>query len=331
MKILLASKIDPQAIENLRQKHTVVMAPGAPEEELIERISGCQVLIFRSGVQISAAVLKAAQDLKLLIRAGSGTDNIDLGYLATRPGLPLVRIPEPGAFAVAEMAIAMIFAMSRQLAAADAGTRAGKWPKHDLSGHLLRGKTLGIVGAGNIGCRVGFLGNALEMTVLGCVNPVHDWDRKNLRDNGIALESFDTVIRQADYLSIHVPLNDDTRYMINAAVLSKMKPGSFLVNLARGGVVEEAALKAALESNHLAGAAVDVHEKEGKGAVSPLAALDNVILTPHIGAMTIDSQREIGRRVINIVAALESKTALPVAPEMILNGGRDETVENAAV
>jgi D-3-phosphoglycerate dehydrogenase len=161
---------------------------------------------------------------------------------------------------------------------------------------------LGIVGAGNIGSRVGQMGVAWDMEVIACVEYPSALRAAELAEKGIRLTSFDEVISAADFVSIHVPLKDSTRNLINADVLCRMKPGAFLINLARGGVVDEQALyKALTKGDRLRGAALDVHEQEGEGKISPLAGLPNVILTPHIGAMTVDSQREIGRRVIEAV------------------------------
>jgi phosphoglycerate dehydrogenase-like enzyme len=266
-------------------------------------VCDCEVLIFRSGVDITAGVMSCSPDLKLLIRAGSGIDNIDVPYARQR-GLELVRVPGPGAQAVAEMSFAFMLALSRNLLEADRLTRQGHWAKYQLAGYLLTGKVLGIVGAGNIGSTVGRVGEALGMEVIGCVEHPSAERAVSLRGKGIRLASFDEVVSSADYLSLHVPLKDSTRDLINAQVLSRMKPGSYLINLARGGVVNEEALYEALTTEgRLRGAAVDVHAAEGEGRISPFAGLSNVILTPHIGAMAVDSQREIGRRVNALVDA----------------------------
>lgn len=310
VKILIASSIDPQAIGALRERHEVVCAFGAPASELERLIAGCEVLIFRSGVDITAEVMRAAPELRLLLRAGSGIDNLDLDHVGRR-GLELIRIPEPGARAVAELTFALMLGLARQLLVADRLLRQGRWAKHLLTGHLLSGKILGIVGAGSIGTLVGELGAAWGMRVLGCVDPATDVATEQLRRKGIRLAPFDEVVATADFLCLHVPLHDRTRHLIDAEALSCMKPGAFLLNLARGGVVDERALAEALRAGRLAGAALDVHEREGEGEISPLAEFPNVILTPHIGSMAIDAQREIGRRILAHVTALET-TGRPV-------------------
>lgn len=303
MKILIASKIHSDAIAQLEQNHEVVRVFNADEETLKSLIEDCNVLVFRSGVQISAQVMAAARDLRLMLRAGSGVDNIDMDYVQAH-NLKLVRIPGPGAKAVAELSFSMMLALARNMTIAHEKTRQGVWEKHKLTGYLLTGKTLGIVGAGNIGSRTGHLGVAWGMNVIGCVETPMQEKAEHLASLNIRLTDLDEVLRASDFVSIHVPLQDSTRNLIDAQALAKMKPGAYLVNLARGGVVDELALREALVEGRLAGAGLDVHVKEGDGNISPLADLPNVILTPHIGAGTYDSQYEIGTIVVNEVAKL---------------------------
>lgn len=301
MKILIASPIDPDTLEELEKHYTVICAFDAPPETLKTTIQGCEVLIFRSGVKITREVLQSSPDLQLIIRAGSGIDNIDVAYVKQHK-LELVRIPEPGARAVAEMSFAFMLALSRDIFLADCMTKQGHWIKHEIVGYLLAKKTLGIIGAGNIGSKVGQMGADWDMNVIGCVEHPCQERAQELLTKGIHLTSFEEVISRSDYISIHVPLKDSTRNLINADVINHMKPGVYLINLARGGVVDEEALLHAMSNGGaVRGAALDVHKQEGEGKVSPLASLPNVILTPHIGAMTIDTQREIGRRIIETV------------------------------
>lgn len=301
LRILIASSIYADTIEQLRTQHDVKCAFNAKEDALQHLIHDREVLIFRSGVNISATVMACAPDLKLLIRAGSGTDNLDLAYVREH-NIELIRVPEPGAKAVAEMSFAFMLALARNLLEADRLTRQGRWAKQQFSnGVALGGKTLGIVGAGNIGARVGEMGVAWGMQVLGCVEHPSPQVAAKLSAKGIRLTSFDEIVTKADFLSLHVPLKDTTRNLVDDDVLARMKPGAYLINLARGGVVDEQALYDALVEGRLRGAALDVHREEGDGKVSILAELPNVILTPHIGAGTIDSQREIGERVLEIM------------------------------
>lgn len=300
MKILLASQIDPEALQTLQQRHDVVSGIGVGNEKLAELIRDREALVFRSGVNIPAELMSRAPGLRLLIRAGSGLDNIDLEYLRAN-GLELVRIPGPGARAVAELAFGMMLALSRQILVADRLLREGTWAKSRLTGHLLENKRLGIVGLGNIGTLLGEMGRAWGMQVMGCVEHPSNERGAYFMEKGLHLTDFHTVLSNADYLCTCVPLKSTTSNLIGAAELALMKPGSYLLNMARGGIVNEDALNLALREEKLAGAALDVHQAEGDNKISPLADLPNVVLTPHIGAMTIDSQREIGRRIIAIV------------------------------
>ena len=300
MNILIASSIDQKAIDELKQQHDVICAFNASEDELIEKIPDREVLIFRSGVQISAAVMQAAPELKLLIRAGSGLDNIDMEYVRQN-GLELIRIPQPGARAVAELTFGLMLALSRKLVLAHQLWSQGRWVKKEMNGHLIRDKVLGVVGLGNIGSKVAQLGIAWGMQAIGCVEHFSPERTAAFKEKGIELLSFDAVIRRADIVSMHVPRKESTRYMINAETLANFKPGAFFINIARGGVVQESAIKQALQDGRLKGAALDVHENEGEGKISPLAGLPNVVLTPHIGAMALEAQQEIGQRILQIV------------------------------
>ncbi len=311
MRILLASSIDAEAVERLKEHHEVVCAFRDGTEEMLRTlIRDCDVLVFRSGVGISAQTMACAPDLKLLVRAGSGLDNLDLNYVQHR-GLQLVRISQPGARAVAEMAFAFMLALSRRLLEADRSMRESRWAKHELAGHLLYGKTLGIVGVGNIGSSVADMGIAWGMNVVGCVEHPSPERVQQFRERGIRILEFAQVLAEADYVCIHVPLKENTRFLIRSAELARMKSGSYLINLARGGIVDEQALYEALTAGgRLRGAALDVHDQECEGRLSPLAGLPNVILTPHIGAMAVDTQREIGRRVVEAISAFAADCGL---------------------
>jgi phosphoglycerate dehydrogenase-like enzyme len=312
MRILIASSICPNALATLRRNHDVVCAINGSQAELCSAIADREVLVFRSGVDINQTVLSCGPDLKLLIRAGSGLDNLDFEYSQQR-GLTLVRIPEPGAQAVAELAFGMMIHLARQIGFNDRQLRDGHWTKQSTTGYVLRNKVLGIVGAGNIGSRVGEMGTAWGMRAIGCVENPALADTAELSRKGIRITDFEEVVRSADFLSIHVPKDKSTLNLINAEVLSWMKPTSFLVNLSRGGIVDEIALLDALNSGTgPAGAGLDVHQNEGEGKISPLASLPNVVLTPHIGASTVDTMREIGERVIDTIKTFQSQTDRPL-------------------
>jgi D-3-phosphoglycerate dehydrogenase / 2-oxoglutarate reductase len=317
MRILIASSIDTTAIDKLQEDHDVICAYNADKARLQALIADRDVLVFRSGVQITADVMAAAPHLKLILRAGSGVDNIDLDYVERR-GIHLVRIPGPGAQAVAEMAFALMLALARNVILADRLLRQGRWAKNELTGYLLKGKVLGVIGAGNIGTVVGRMGLAWGMEVLGSVEQTCQAESERLTRHGIRCAENDEILAAADFVSLHVPLAPDTRYLIGAEALGRMKRGAFLVNLARGGVVDENALYQALVTGHLAGAAMDVHEREGEGHISPLAELSNVILTPHIGASAIDSQREIGQIILDTIDSFVAGEATALTAEQAL-------------
>lgn len=306
MRILLASQIDPEAVARLQADHDLTVAIGAPEEELARAVVDREAIVFRSGVSISTSVLGHGPGLRLLVRAGSGLDNLDLGYVERR-GIVLRRIPGPGAQAVAELTFGLMLCLARGILVGDRGLREGRWLKPELVGYNLTGKTLGIIGLGSIGSRVAALGAAWGMTPIGCVDHASPERAAAFAQQGIRLVDLPTVLEEADFVTVHVPLDGRTRGLIGGPELARMKPGSFLVNIARGGVVDETALAEALRAgDRLRGAALDVHVAEGDGKVSPLAGLPNVVLTPHVGAMTVDAQREIGREVVRIIETFES-------------------------
>ena len=233
MRLLIASSIHSEAIAALQRHHDVVCAFNAPEEQLRALVPDREALIFRSGVQISARVMEAAPHLRLLLRAGSGTDNIDLDYVY-RNHLTLIRIPGPGAKAVAELSFSLMLNLARNVIPANEQWQQGHWVKKEMTGYNLTGKVLGIVGAGNIGSRVGQLGAAWGMEVLGCVEIPTPAEAERLAALGIRLASFEEVLERSDFVSVHVPLMPSTRYLIDEAALARMKTGAFLVNLARG-------------------------------------------------------------------------------------------------
>jgi phosphoglycerate dehydrogenase-like enzyme len=300
MKILIVSPVSTHAVEQLRKNHDVICAFNAPNEEIKDKIVDRNVLVFRSGPDISAEVMRCAPSLSLLIRAGSGIDNLDLGYVREHE-IMLRRIEQPGARAVAELGFALMLGLARRIRTADQTLRQGKWAKHELTGYLLTNKTLGIYGCGNIGSQVGEMGVAWGMQVVGCVEHASEDRVRALAERHIRLTDVEEVLSTSDFLSLNLPLSDSTRNLIGKRAFDLMKPSAFLINLARGGIVDEQALLAALKDNKLAGAGLDVHAAEGDGKISPLADLDNVILTPHIGAGTVDTQYQIGEQILEII------------------------------
>jgi D-3-phosphoglycerate dehydrogenase / 2-oxoglutarate reductase len=306
MRILLASPIDRAAVEGLSRVHDVRHLASPDQRTLAGATADRDSVVLRSGVELTSEVMSGARDLRLVVRAGSGLDNIDLDF-AGRHGIRVVRVAGWSAPPVAEMTFALLLSLARKVVLADSLLRRGHWPKSELGGPLLRGKVLGVVGAGNIGGLVGEMARAWGMEVLGCVaDNDHPTLAERLRRRGITPASFDEVVSRSDFVTLHVPLDDSTHHLFDADILARMRPGSLLVNMARGGVVDEKALHEALTlGGTVAGAALDVHETEGEGTESPLAALPNVVLTPHIGAMATDSQRLIGERVAELIGAFD--------------------------
>lgn len=316
MRILIASQIAPEALATLQARHDVRIALGASEADLSAAAVDREAIVFRSGVSIGPGVL-AAPDLRLLVRAGSGLDNLDLATVRER-GIELVRIPGPGAQAVAELTFGLMIALARSIVLADRHLRNAHWAKSELVGYNLRGKRLGVVGLGSIGTRVATLGLAWGMRPIGVVAHPSEERARSFAAQGVDLADLERVLEESDFISLHVPLDDATRGMIGADQLARIKPGAFLVNIARGGVVDEAALLGALQpGGRLRGAALDVHVAEGEGRRSPLADLPNVVLTPHIGAQTVDAQEEIGREVVAIIDRFDAATREePMSPQL---------------
>jgi D-3-phosphoglycerate dehydrogenase / 2-oxoglutarate reductase len=300
VRILVISPVHDDALKELQAHYEVTQALNPDQDDLAALVQDVEVLVMRSGVLVDEEVLRNARQLKLIVRAGSGTDNIDT-TATRRRGVRVVTIPGPGAKAVSEMAFALMLSLARNVLEADRSLREGRWRKHEMTGRSLGGKTLGVLGAGNIGSRVGRLGVAWGMTVLGTVEKPATQVLENLEQQGIRGVPMEELLRRSDYLSVHVPLNGSTRGLLGEDALAGMQPTAYLINLARGGVVDEHALYDALVEGRLAGAALDVHAEEGEGKISPLAALPNVVLTPHIGAGTLETQQEIGDRILAFV------------------------------
>lgn len=297
MKIVIAEKVAANAVQVLKQEADwTVLTHDQLGGDLAQAIADADALIVRSAVDVGAELLKPARRLRVIGRAGVGVDNIDL-EAATRAGIAVMNTPGANAVAVAEHTFALMLAMARHLPRADSTTRAGKWEKKSLQGTELRGKTLGIIGLGKIGMELARRARAFEMTVIA-----HDpyVSAAVAREHQVQMMELDEVYAAADYLSLHVGLTPQTTGMIHEKALAKMKRGVRIVNCARGELIDEAALAAALASKHVAGAAIDVfHEEPPKN--SPLLALENVIATPHIAGSTNEAQDAVGIQIANQV------------------------------
>jgi D-3-phosphoglycerate dehydrogenase / 2-oxoglutarate reductase len=289
LKIVIAEKISAAAAEQLKEPGWTILTADQLDGKLADHLESADALMVRSAVQVDAALLANAKKLRVIGRAGVGVDNIDLDA-ATRQGIAVMNTPGANAVAVAEHTLGMMLAMARHLCRADALMHAGKWEKKSLQGSELRGKTLGIAGLGRIGMEVARRARAFGMNIVA-----HDpfVSAGVAKEQGITLASLDDLYAAADYITLHVGLTPQTTGMINAAAIKKMKKGVRLVNCARGELVHEADLVAALKEGHVAAAALDVFSEEPLKN-SPLQTLDNVILTPHIGGQTHEAQEAVG-------------------------------------
>ncbi|WP_242360475.1 phosphoglycerate dehydrogenase [Anaeromyxobacter sp. SG17] len=289
-RVLVSDDLSPEAVRILQAAGLDVdVRVGLRPEELERIIGDYDGLAVRSATKVTARLLEKAARLKVIGRAGVGVDNVDLAA-ATRRGVVVMNTPGGSSITVAELALAMILALSRHVAAATASVKGGKWEKKRFQGHELAGRTLGVVGIGNIGSVLVERALAMRMRVVAFDPFISPEAAAKL---GASLVDLETLWREADVVSVHVPLTEKTRNLVDAAALAKMKKGAILVNCARGGIVDERALAEALRSGHLAGAGLDVLEQEPPPADHPLLALENVLLTPHIGASTEEAQSAV--------------------------------------
>jgi len=298
MDLLLPEDIRDPAIEALAARFEVVSEPTLHQHRarLLSRARETRALMVRNATLVDAELLAAAPRLRVVGRIGVGLDNLDLPALSER-GVVVCWPPEENAVSVAEHVFALLLSLARKVPAGDQSVRAGEWDRPAHIGFELFGKTLSILGMGRIGMRVALRARAFGMRVLG-YDPYLTAQSPAITESGAELVSLAEALSRADVVSLHLPLTPETRRLLNAGALSQMKPTAVLLNTSRGGVVDEAALTAALREGRLAGAALDVRETEPPGD-SPLHALPNVVLTPHIASWTAESLH----RVISTVAA----------------------------
>lgn len=297
-KVLISDKMSPRAAEILKSRGIEVdVKTGLSPDDLAACIGVYDGLLLRSSSQVTADLLAAGTKLKVVGRAGIGVDNIDVPA-ATARGVVVMNTPFGNTITTAEHAIALMMALARQIPAANQSTQAGKWEKSRFMGVELTGKTLGIIGCGNIGSIVADRALGLRMKVIA-YDPFLSADRAD--DIGVEKVELDDLLARADLVTLHVPLTDATRNIIDAAAIAKMRKGTRLINCARGGLVVEADVKAALDSGHLAGAAFDVFEVE-PATDSPLFGMEQVIATPHLGASTEEAQENVAIQVAEQVS-----------------------------
>ncbi len=292
-KVLVSDKLSPRTIDIFKARGIAVdVKTGLSPDELKEIIGAYDGLAIRSATKVTADVLAVAENLKVVGRAGIGVDNVDIPAASQR-GVVVMNTPHGNAITTAEHAIAMMFALARQIPQANASTHAGKWEKSGFMGVELFGKTLGLIGCGNIGSIVANRALGLRMKVIA-YDPFLSPERAV--DLGVEKVELDDLIARADIISLHTPLTDKTRGILDGPAMARMKQGVRIINCARGGLVDEAALKNALDSGHVAGAALDVFAQE-PATDNPLFGHDKVVCTPHLGASTTEAQENVALQV----------------------------------
>src|SRR6201747_500447 len=292
-KVLISDKMDPQAALIFRERGVEVdEITGKTPDELAAMIGEYDGLAIRSSTKVTKAILDAATNLKVVGRAGIGVDNVDIPAASAR-GVVVMNTPFGNSITTAEHAIALMFALARQLPEADASTQAGKWEKNRFMGVELTAKTLGLIGAGNIGSIVADRAQGLKMKGIA-YDPFLTPERAV--EIGVEKVTLDELLARADFITLHTPLTDSTRNILSAENLAKTKKGVRIINCARGGLIDETALKAALDSGHVAGAALDVFVTE-PATESPLFGTPGFVSTPHLGASTDEAQVNVAIQV----------------------------------
>ena len=316
-RVLVTDDLSPAGLDLLAQSPEieVVNKSCGSLEELRAELARADGIIVRSKTKLGADALEGQKRLKVIVRAGVGVDTIDLPA-ATRNGVVVMNTPAGNTTSTAEQTVAMLMALSRNLGPAYQSMREGKWDKKSFTGTQLAGKTIGVIGLGRIGLTVARRCRGLEMTVLG-YDPFLSEERA--ANEGIELfRNVDDLVTRCQFITVHTPLTDETRGLINAERIAKMPKGVRIINCARGGIVDEAALQAGIESGHVAGAALDVFVQEPLPADHPLRKLKNTILTPHLGASTEEAQEQVALEAAEIISAFlvrgEIRHAVNMAP-----------------
>jgi len=311
-KVLVSDPIDQVGIDILSQVAQVDVKTGLPVEELVQIISDYDALMIRSGTRVTQEVIEAGTQLKIIGRAGVGVDNVDVPA-ATRRGIVVVNSPEGNTVAAAEHAVAMMLSMSRHIPDANQSVKSGKWDRKSFTGVEVYKKTLGIVGLGKIGSHVAAIARSMGMRLLA-YDPFLSTERAD--QIGCQLVELDLLFQESDYITLHLPKTPETFHLINSETLAKMKPTARIINCARGGIIDEAALADAIQQGKIAGAALDVYETEPLGD-SPLRSLGKeVILTPHLGASTEEAQVnvaiDVAEQIRDVLLGLPARSAVNI-------------------
>lgn len=296
MKVIICDATAQKAIDMIAAAgYEVTNQPDITPEELMEVLPEYDCMVVRSRTKVREPLIHVATNLKAIVRGGVGLDNIDVDY-ARAKGIQVLNTPTASTEAVAELTIGYLFAMARSIPQMTASMKAGEWAKKSFLGSEISGKTLGLIGAGNIGQATGRRASALGMTVIA-------YDPYIKEVEGIEIVSLDNLLSRADYISLHVPYTDETDNILNAETLGKAKDGVFVVNCGRGGTIDESALYDAIKEGKVAGAAFDVYAEEpNKG--HKLYTLPEVIGSPHVGAGTVEAKARVGEEVAHQVIAV---------------------------
>lgn len=311
-KVLVSDLIDQAGIDILSQVATVDINTGLSPEELVQIIPEYDALMIRSGSRITKEIIEAGTQLKIIGRAGVGVDNVDVNA-ATRRGVIVVNSPEGNTIAAAEHALAMMLALSRYIPDANTSVKSGQWDRKSYVGAEVYKKTLGIVGLGKIGSHVANAAKAMGMRLLA-YDPFISAERAD--QIGCRLVEMDMLLQESDYITLHIPKTSETAHLINAEALSKMKPNARIINCARGGIIDEAALYTALTEGKIAGAALDVYETEPLGESTLRSLGKEVILTPHLGASTTEAQVnvaiDVAEQIRDVLLGLPARSAVNI-------------------
>ena len=301
-KVLVSDPISQTGVDALAEGGLldVTFQPGLPHDELLKIIPDYAALVVRSQTKVGADVIAAAKNLKAVGRAGVGVDNVDVDA-ATRRGIVVMNTPGGNTVSTAEHAFSLLVSVARKIPQADASVKSGQWDRKSFQGVELNGKTLAILGMGRIGTEVAKRALAFGMRVLAYDPYLSEARAKTLQVE--LVENLEDALPHADFVTMHMPLTDETKHMLNAARLAKLKKGARIVNCARGGLIDEQALADALASGHVAGAAIDVFEQEPPAAENPLRHAPNVVFTPHLGASTAEAQESVGIEIAHAIRA----------------------------
>ena len=301
-KVLVSDPISQLGVDALGEGGLldVTFKPGLPHEELLKIIPEYSALVVRSQTKVGADVIAAAKNLKAIGRAGVGVDNVDV-EAATARGIVVMNTPGGNTISTAEHAFSLLVSVARKIPQADASVKCGKWDRKSFQGVELNGKTLAILGMGRIGTEVAKRAIAFGMRVLAYDPYLSEARAKTLQVE--LIEKLEDALPHADFVTMHMPLTDETRHMLDAKRLALLKKGARIVNCARGGLIDEQALAEALTSGHVAGAAIDVFEQEPPDAANPLRNAPNIVFTPHLGASTAEAQESVGIEIAHTIRA----------------------------